>query len=116
VTGKDIAQVERDGQSRLDWEGTPIDVFLNNIPLHEAVASSVIWVPMEGREIPVLDCASLAIFKAFFDRTKDWADLEAIAQATPEDIEQAKATIAALVGADDPAVVRLKELQSRFPA
>jgi hypothetical protein len=116
VMEKEIAQVERDGQSRLDWEGTPIDVFLNNIPLHEAVASSVIWVPMEGRDIPVLDCASLAIFKAFFDRTKDWADLEAIAQATPEDIEQAKATIAELVGADDPAVIRLKELQSRFPA
>jgi hypothetical protein len=116
VRKKDIAQVERDGQARLDWNGTPIDVFLNNIPLHEVVASSIVWVPLEGREAPVLDCASLVIFKAFFDRTKDWADLEAIAQATPEDIEQATATIAELVGADDPAVVRLKELQAQFPA
>jgi hypothetical protein len=110
VRKKDVAQVNRDGQARLDWDGTPIDVFLNNIPLHEAVAGSVVWVPLEGREVPVLDCASLAIFKAFFDRTRDWADMEAIARSTPEDIEEAAATIANLVGAEDPAHQRLKSL------
>jgi hypothetical protein len=110
VRPKDLAKVKRDGQARLDWEGTPIDVFLNNVPLHDAVAATVVWVPLAGREIPVLDCASLAIFKAFFARTKDWADLEAIAQATPEDIDAAAATIAELVGPDDPAVARLESL------
>lgn len=110
VRKKDIAKVERDGQARLDWDGTPIDVFLNSIPLHDAVASSVVWVKLEGRDVPVLDCASLVIFKAFFDRTKDWADLEAIAIATPEDIEGAAATIAKTVGEDDPAVEKLKSL------
>jgi len=110
IRRKDLAKVRRDGQARLDWDGTPVDVFLNNIPLHEAVAAAVVWVPLAGREVPVLDCASLAIFKAFFDRTKDWADLEAIAQATPEDIEEAATTIADLVGEDDPAVQRLGAL------
>lgn len=112
VRKKDVSRVMRDGQARLDWDGTPIDVFLNNVPLHDAVAASVVWVPLEGRDIPVLDCASLAIFKAFFDRTKDWADLEAIAIATPEDIESAAATIADLVGNDDTAVEKLKALLS----
>jgi hypothetical protein len=112
VRKKDVAKVERDGQARLDWEGTPIDVFLNNIPLHEAVAASVVWVQLEGRDIPVLDCASLVIFKALFNRTKDWADIEAIAVATPEDIEEARNTIADLVGEEDPAVERLKPLLS----
>lgn len=110
VRRKDVAKVKRDGQARLDWDGTPIDVFLNNIPLHDAVASSVVWVRLEGREIPVLDCASLVIFKAFFDRTKDWADIEAVAIATPEDVEGAAATIADVVGEDDPAVEKLKSL------
>lgn len=110
VRKKDIAKVKRDGQARLDWDGTPIDVFLNNVPLHDAVAAAIVWVQLEGREVPVLDCASLAIFKAFFDRTKDWADLEAIAQATPEDIEEAAATIADLIGKEDPAVQRLETL------
>ncbi|MGC1852615.1 MAG: hypothetical protein WA687_09280 [Solirubrobacterales bacterium] len=112
VEASDVVAVVRDGQTRLWWDDTPIDVFLNNLPLHEEVARGVAWVPLSGRDIPVLDCASLAIFKAFFDRTKDWADLEAIAIATPEDIEDAAATIADLVGEDDPAVERLKALAS----
>lgn len=112
VRGADIAKVKRDGQARLDWAGTPIDVFLNNLPLHDAVAASVVWVRLEGRDVPVLDCASLAIFKAFFDRTQDWADLEAIAQATPEDIKAAAATIAELVGPKDAACQRLGSLLS----
>lgn len=112
VRKEDITRVKRDGQARLRWDETPIDVFLNNIPLHDAVASSVVWVPLEGRDIPVLDCASLVIFKAFFDRTKDWADIEAIATATPEDIEGAAATIAETVGEDDPAVEKLRALST----
>jgi hypothetical protein len=110
VTEEDVQKVRRDGQGRLDWDGIPVDVFLNSMPLHEAVAESVVWVPLAGREVPVLGCASLAIFKAFFDRTKDWADMEAIAQATPEDIDIAATTISDLVGPDDPAVKRLETL------
>lgn len=106
----DIAKVERDGQARLDWEGTPIDVFLNNMPLHDAVAASVLWVQLEGREVPVLDCASLAIFKALLDRTKDWADMEAIAETTPGDVEAAAKALAEMVGEDDPAHLKLKAL------
>jgi hypothetical protein len=110
VTKAGVEVVKRNGQARFDWDGTPIDVFLNNTPLHDAVAASVVWVRLEGRDAPMLDCSSLAIFKAFFSRTKDWADLEEIAKATPEDIDQAAATIAELVGENDPAVQRLKEL------
>jgi hypothetical protein len=114
VRKKDILKVKRDGQARLDWDGTPIDVFLNNVPLHDAVAASVVWVQLEGREVPVLDCASLVIFKAFFDRTKDWADIEAIAIATPEDIEEAAETIAGLVDSDDPIHQKLDALSESW--
>jgi hypothetical protein len=116
VGAGDIAKVERDGQARLFWDGVPIDVFLNNLPLHEAVSAAVVWVPLEGREAPVLDCASLVVFKSFFDRTKDWADIEAVAVATPEDIEAAARTVAGLVGEEDEAFIRLDALRSKFPA
>ncbi len=115
VTDADIAAVERDGQTRLFWDGVPVDVFLNNLPLHEAVAAAVVWVPLEARQVPVLDCASLAIFKSLFDRTKDWADLEAIAVAAPEDIETAARTVAALVGEDDPTYRRLAAVAAANP-
>jgi hypothetical protein len=116
VTEADIAAVERDGQKRLFWDGVPIDVFLNNLPLHEAVADAVMWVSLEGRRVPILDCASLAVFKSLFDRTKDWADLEAIAAATPEDIESAARVLAELVGEDDPAYKRLAAVSAANPA
>jgi hypothetical protein len=116
VTQKDIGAVERDGQTRLEWDGVPVDVFLNNLPLHDAVASAVVWVPLEGRQIPVLDCASLVLFKSFFDRTRDWGDIEAVALATPEDIEAAARTLADLVGEDDPAFRRLDRIRENNPA
>lgn len=112
----DIQKVERDGQTRLFWDGVPIDVFLNNLPLHDAVSNAVVWVPLEGREAPVLDCASLVVFKSFFDRTKDWADIEAVALATPDDIETATETVAELVGEDDDAYRRLAAIRAANPA
>ena len=115
VSDADIAAVERDGQKRLFWDGVPIDVFLNNLPLHDAAADAVVWVALEGRQVPVLDCASLAVFKSLFDRTKDWADLEAIAVAAPDEIEAAAGTLAELVGEDDPAYKRLTALVGPNP-
>jgi hypothetical protein len=116
VAEADVDAVVRDGQTRLFWDGVPIDVFLNNLPLHEEVAAAVVWVPLAGRTIPVLDCASLVVFKSFFDRTKDWADIEAVAVAAPEDVEAAARTIARLVGEDDPAFARLTEIGAANPS
>jgi hypothetical protein len=116
VTPEDIEAVERNGQTRLEWDGVPVDVFLNNLPLHDEVASGVVWVPLVGREIPVLDCASLVLFKSFSDRTRDWGDIEEVAMATPEDIEAAAKTLADLVGEDDPAFKRLDRIRERNPA
>ena len=110
VSGDNVAKVLRDGQDRLDWDGTPIDVFLNNVPFHDAVAAGVVWVPLAGREVPVLDCASLVVFKALFNRTKDWADIEAVAERSPAQVEAAAVAVAELVGEDDPVCERLAEI------
>ncbi len=116
VGADDVQRVQRDGQARLFWDGVPIDVFLNNLPLHEEVATAIVWVPLEGRQAPVLDCTSLILFKSFFDRTKDWGDIEAMAMATPEDIEFAAAKLAELVGEEDPAYKRLAAVREANPA
>jgi hypothetical protein len=111
----DVEKAIRDGQTRLFWDGVPIDVFLNNLPLHDDVANGVLWVEMQETQIPVLDCASLVIFKSFFARTKDWGDIEEVALATPEDVDTAVKAVAGLVGEDDPSYKRLAEISAANP-
>ena len=111
----DVEKVVRDGQTRLFWDGVPVDVFLNNLPLHDEVANGVLWVDLQGSQVPVLDCVSLVIFKSFFARTKDWGDIEEVALATPEDVDTAVKTVAELVGEDDPTYQRLAEISAANP-
>lgn len=110
VSEADIDAVVREGQTRLWWDDTPIDVFLNHHPFHDEVAGRVTWVPLERRDIPVLDCASLVVFKALFNRTRDWADIEAVAEQSSGDIAEAAATIEEMLGPDDAIYRRLVSL------
>jgi hypothetical protein len=110
VTDTDIDAAAREGQVRVWWEDTPIDLFLNLHRFHHEVAAAVRIVPFEDRTIPVLDCTTLAVFKALFDRTKDWADIEDIAAAGALDLTRAEASLEQLLGADSPAARRLASL------
>jgi hypothetical protein len=110
ATDATIAALEQEGQVRVWWEDTPIDLFLDIHSFHDEVAQGVRLVPFEGRTIPVLDCAALAVFKALFDRTKDWADIEEMAAAGALDLPRAVAWTERLVGADGPVARRLASL------
>jgi len=110
VSKQDVETVKRQGQTRLFWDGVPVDVFLNNLPLHEEVANGALWVPLGKEQIPVLDCASLVVFKALFNRGRDWGDIEEVAAATPQDVDAAAKTVATLVGEDDPSYRRLAKI------
>lgn len=107
VEEKDVEQVLRDGQARLWWDETPVDVFLNNHPYHRKVAKGVRWVPLADRDVPVLDCASLIVFKALFNRTKDWADIEAIVESGADGPADALSELTEMLGKDDTIVSRL---------
>jgi pimeloyl-ACP methyl ester carboxylesterase len=106
----DLDRLLRDAQTRLWWGTVPVDLFLNNLPVHDEVSAEIRWVPLEGREIPVLSCESLVLFKAFFNRTKDWADIEAIAGLDPEILRRAASRVASLVGEEDEFTVKLRSL------
>ena len=69
-------------------------------------------VPVAGPVIPVLDCTAITVFKVVFNRTKDWADIEAVAERSPGDIEKAATTLAELAGEDDPAYRRLDSVRA----
>jgi hypothetical protein len=110
ISTANIEEAERDGQVRLWWQDTPIDVFLNTLELHREVARGVRMVPFMERMIPVLDCTSVAIFKALFDRTKDWADVEAMVEAGKIDIDEAVRWIEQVAGAGAPEAQRMAAL------
>ena len=113
VNAEDIVSAKRDGQVRLWWGETPIDVFLSNIGFHDQVASQIVTAVLAGREIRLLDCVSLAVFKAYFDRGKDWVDIEAMAEKDASTIELAAATVGSLTGRDDPRRGRLRRIAAR---
>jgi hypothetical protein len=100
VSGDRLELLERDGQVRLRAGITPVDLFLNVLPFHEHVAGQVRRVPFEGRTIPVLSCTALVVFKAMFDRTQDWADIEAIVEAQSFDLDEATHWIRQMLGDD----------------
>lgn len=103
--------IARDGQVRLWWEGTPVDLFFDNLPVHEDAARGRRRVPFQGAEIPVLGPVELAVFKVMFDRTRDWADLEAMAETGTLDVEAVRASLLTMLDAADPRLGRLSGLE-----
>lgn len=99
----------RDGQARLWWDGTPVDLFFSNLPIHEDAARHRRVVPFDGVEIPILGPLELGLFKVMFDRTQDWADIEAMLRAKTLDVDALRTLIEELVGDDDPRLARLDD-------
>ncbi len=105
--------VARDGQVRLFWESTPVDLFFDYVELHRAAAAHARVVPFAGTEIPVLGPVELAVFKAAFDRTQDWADIEAMFAAGTLDRDAVAAALATMLGGEDARLPRLAEAERR---
>ncbi len=85
----DLATIERDGQVRLWWGRTPVDLFFPQHLLHEVVAGRIVWMPLGAGVVPVLSATDLTIFKALFNRTKDWADIEEMVEFSSPDVSEA---------------------------
>ncbi len=99
VAAPDVERLSRDGQTRLWWDTTPVDVFLSNHPFHDEAERRVQTVPFAGvDDLPVLDCADLAVFKAFFARPKDVLDVATMAAAHTVDVDHLRAEVADLLG------------------
>ena len=105
----DAAVVGEDGQCRLWWGRTPLDLFFAYDDLHDAMKREVRLVPFGDRQIPILAPEHLLICKAVFDRPKDWLDIEQIIVCVEElDEEGIGEWLARIVGADDPRAERVQ--------
>jgi hypothetical protein len=106
-----VEVARRDGQVRLRWGDHPVDLFFSYHPLHDRAQARTRVVPFGADEIPVLSCTDLAVFKVVFNRTRDWADLEAMIGADSVDRDEALRWLRDALGSDAGPVRRFAALE-----
>ena len=112
-TTKAAETAARDGQLRIMWDSTPIDLFFSYDPFHEAANQGAVTVSFANQTIRVLSATHLSIFKAVFDRSKDWVDIESmIALGTYLNAAEALRWVGRIAGDEDPRYERLAALLS----
>ena len=105
-----LKDLHRDGQTRLMWNDTPLDIFLNTTTFHAQAAQRIRYETFAGAELPFLACGDLAVFKTFFNRTRDWADLEEMHAAGTLNVRAVTTELLEFLGEDDPRIMRLRLL------
>lgn len=102
--------VLQDGQVRLHWGTTPIDLFFAYDPFHFHAAERVRRVPFGNDWILVLAPEDLLVCKVVFNRRKDWIDVEQMLLLTAGslDIDDVRRWVAAIIGADDSRLSRFE--------
>lgn len=102
----------RDGQARVRWGRTPLDLFFSYDPFHDACQQLRRMVPFGDTQIPILAAEHLVVCKTVFDRRKDWLDIEQILFTTASELDVAEVTrwVERLVGANDRRAKRLSGL------
>ena len=102
--------LKKDGQVRLWWDKTPVDIFLNTTDYHREAQRRIRWEAFAGNRVPFLDCLDVAVFKTFFNRTRDWADLEAMQEAGTLDTAAIIAVLERYLGNSDERIDKLRGL------
>ncbi|HVY97080.1 MAG TPA: hypothetical protein VHA54_08990 [Solirubrobacterales bacterium] len=111
----DEAALERDGQVRLWWGRTPVDLFFSYDELHRQMRRETRRVPFAETTIPILSPEHLAVCKAMFDRSKDWLDIEQILVGTdPLDLTEIESWLDRMTGSGDPRLAKLAEIKNRL--
>jgi hypothetical protein len=101
--GVDLQVVERDGQCRLHWGNTPIDLFFAYDALHDAMRRASRSEPFGETKIPVLAPEHLLVCKAIFNRPKDWLDIEQMLVCVDDlNLAEVRTWLDRIAGADDP--------------
>jgi Nucleotidyl transferase AbiEii toxin, Type IV TA system len=105
------ALVARDGQARVWWDVTPIDLFFAYDAFHDVAARARRTVPFADGEIPILAPEHLIVCKAVFNRAKDWVDIDAMLELGHAlDTAEVLRWVARIAGDEDPRYERLAAL------
>lgn len=114
VTAKDRDLIVRDGQGRVLWDATPLDLFFAYDDFHFAAARARRQVPFAGAHIDVLSASHLVVCKAVFDRPKDWVDIDAmLEQHAPVDVAEVLRWVGRIAGDTDARYDRIAAVLTR---
>ncbi|HXN60389.1 MAG TPA: nucleotidyl transferase AbiEii/AbiGii toxin family protein [Acidimicrobiales bacterium] len=101
VTPEDRDTIARDGQARLDWDGSYLDVFFATMDLHFEMAERSRLIHFGPVDIPILSPEHLIVCKAVYDRPKDWLDIEEMVRwGTDIEADEALGWVANILGND----------------
>jgi hypothetical protein len=108
------ALVRRDGQVRVMWDATPIDLFFSYDAFHDAAGAARHLVPFGDGTIPILAADHLIVCKAVFNRPKDWVDVDSmLAAETNIDAAEVLRWVARITGDEDPRYNRIAAVLTR---
>ena len=111
MTDEAAALVARDGQARVWWDDTPVDLFFAYDLFHDAAGKARRMVPFANGEIPILSAEHLVVCKVVFNRAKDWIDIDAVrALGTNLDTAEVLRWVARIAGDEDPRYERIATL------
>lgn len=119
---RDVDTVRSTGQVRLRWphpDGVPpipLDLFFPQHAFHDGLSRRSELVAMLGSTVPILSATDLMVFKALFDRRKDWADIEELVRYGKADTAEATRWLSAIVGEDDRRIVTLAQIVAEVAA
>ena len=106
--------VRRDGQARVWWDATPIDLFFAYDAFHHAAAAGRHVVPFADMTISILAAEHLIVCKAVFNRAKDWVDIDAmVAAGTAIDVPEVLRWVGRVAGDEDPRYERITAVLTR---
>jgi hypothetical protein len=103
----EAAQLMATGQCRLMFDGIPVDIFLDTTPFHDDLRLHIREHQLADRLLPFLGCNDLAVFKAFFNRRKDWADIEEMVRAGRLDFAYVTGILNQYLGPEDERIRQL---------
>jgi hypothetical protein len=111
VAPADRELIAADGQARLDWDVSYLDVFFATLELHFDMATHARVVRFGPVDLPILAPEDLIICKAVFDRPKDWLDIEEMLRwGTEVDAARVLVWVGDLLGPASRQYARLKKL------
>lgn len=107
-----VPKIERDGQARVFWEKTPIDLFFSYDALHDSSMQRRCSVDFGEDRIHVLSAEDLVVYKLVFDREKDWRDIAEVIFAAERalDADYVRSWIVRILPSDDPRRARFERL------